>query len=86
MKGHTEIKKLRIEVCAEGVLKTEALARTDAIKEALVGRGLDACRIESVGMGGGWSRVDFLIADTAAAPKAPGPGAAPAKTDAPATP
>jgi len=41
-------------------------------------------------MGGGGSRVDFLIADTAAAPKAPGagagPGAAPTKTDPPATP
>jgi hypothetical protein len=86
MKGHTEIKKLRIEVYAEGVSKNETQARADAIKETLVGRGVDAGRIEAVGMGGGGSRVDFLIADTAAAPKAPGAGAAPNKTDAPATP
>ncbi len=86
MKGHTEIKKLRIEVYAEGVSKNETQARADAIKETLVGRGVDAGRIDAVGMGGGGSRVDFLIADTAAAPKAPGAGAAPTKTDAPATP
>jgi hypothetical protein len=75
MKGHTDIKKLRIEVRAEGVSKNETQARADAIKEALVGKGVDAGRIEAVGMGGGGSRVDFLVIETAAAPKAPAAGA-----------
>jgi OOP family OmpA-OmpF porin len=90
MKGHTEIKKLRIEVRADGVSKNETQARADAIKEALVAKGVDAARLEAVGMGGGGSRVDFLIAEMAAAPKAPGQAGAPAgdapKTEAPAKP
>jgi hypothetical protein len=71
MKGHTEIKKLRIEVRAEGVPKNETQARADAIKDALVAKGVEAGRIDAAGMGGGGSRVDFLIAETAAAPRAP---------------
>src|SRR5882724_8859722 len=47
MKGHTEIKKLRVEVYAEGVSKNETQARADAIKEALVARGVDAGRVEA---------------------------------------
>jgi hypothetical protein len=73
MKGHTEIKKLRIEVRAEGVSKNETQARADAIKEALVAKGVEAGRIEAVGMGAGGSRVDFLIVETAAAPKPAAP-------------
>jgi ribosomal protein S11 len=73
MKGHTEIKKLRIEVRAEGVSKNETQARADAIKEALVAKGVEVDRIEAVGMGAGGSRVDFLIVQTAAAPKPAGP-------------
>ncbi len=71
MKGHADIKKLRIEVRAEGVSKNETQARADAIKETLVAKGVEASRIEAVGMGGGGSRVDFLVVETAAAPKAP---------------
>jgi hypothetical protein len=71
MKGHTEIKKLRIEVRAEGVSKNETQARADAIKDALVAKGVAATRIDAVGMGEGGSRVDFLVVETAAAPKAP---------------
>jgi OOP family OmpA-OmpF porin len=82
MKGHTDIKKLRIEVRADGVSKNETQARADAIKELLVAKGVDAARIEAVGMGGG-SRVDFLITQLAAPPKAPG---ADSKPEAPATP
>jgi hypothetical protein len=85
MKGHTEIKKLRIEVRAEGVSKNETQARADAIKELLVAKGVEAGRIEAAGMGGGGARVDFLVTETAAAPKAPGTGAgAPAAPAAPA--
>jgi hypothetical protein len=66
----------------------ETQARADAIKEALVARGVEAARIEAVGVGGGASRVDFLVVETAAAPKAPaagqsGGGAAEQKPDAP---
>jgi hypothetical protein len=78
IKGHTEIKKVRIEVRAEGVSKNETQARADAIKEALVAKGVDPGRIEAVGMGEGGSRVDFLVAETAATPKAPAPAPAPA--------
>ncbi len=85
MKGHTEIKKLRIEVHADGVSKNETQARADAIRDALVAKGVDAARIESVGAGGGGSRIDFLITATAA-PK-PAQSAQPAAApDAPATP
>jgi hypothetical protein len=83
LRGHTDIKKLRIEVRAEGVSKNETQARADAIKDALVAKGVDAGRIEAVGMGGGGSRVDFLIVETAAAPKPAAGGEAP-KTEAPA--
>src|SRR5450432_4651300 len=86
MKGHTEIKKLRIEVRADGVSKNETQARADAIKETLVAKGVDAARLEAVGMGGGGSRVDFLITEMAAAPKAPGQVGDAPKIEAPATP
>ena len=84
MKGHVEIKKLRIEVRAEGVSKNETQARADAVRDVLVAKGVDAARIEAVGVSGGASRIDFLITATAV-PKAPTqPAAAPA--EAPATP
>jgi hypothetical protein len=86
MKGHPELKKLRIEVRAEGVSKNETQARADAIKEVLVSKGVAASRIEAVGMGSGGARVDFLITETAAAPKAPGGGGEAPKTEAPANP
>jgi OmpA-OmpF porin, OOP family len=94
LKGHPEIKKLRIEVRADGVVKEETQLRANAIRDTLVAKGVDTARLEPVGMGGGGSRVDFLIDATAAAPKAvqpvqPGqPAAAPgdAKTATPTAP
>jgi outer membrane protein OmpA-like peptidoglycan-associated protein len=68
LKGHADIKKLRVEVHAEGVSKNETQARADAIKDALVAKGVDAARIEAVGAGGG-ARVDFIITEMAAPPK-----------------
>jgi OOP family OmpA-OmpF porin len=85
MKGHTEITKLRIEVHAEGVSKVDTQARADAIKDALVAKGVAAARLEAVGAMGGGSHVDFIIVTTAA-PKAPGQpadAAKPAGTGAP---
>jgi hypothetical protein len=68
LKGHADIKKVRVEVRAEGVSKNETQARADAIKDALVAKGVDAARIEAVGAGGG-ARVDFIITEMAAPPK-----------------
>jgi OOP family OmpA-OmpF porin len=82
VKGHADIKKLRIEVRADGISKNDTQARADAIKDALVAKGVDAARIEAVGMGGGGSRVDFLIVEMAAAPKPAGSEAP--KSEAPA--
>jgi hypothetical protein len=53
VRGHADIKKLRVEVRSEGVPKEETQARADAVKAALVAKGVDAGRIEAVGMGGG---------------------------------
>jgi outer membrane protein OmpA-like peptidoglycan-associated protein len=77
LKGHADIKKIRVEVHAEGVSKNETQARADAIKEALVAKGVDAARIEALGAGGGGARVDFIITEMAAPPK-PAGGEAPA--------
>ncbi|HVZ75581.1 MAG TPA: hypothetical protein VHJ20_24580 [Polyangia bacterium] len=81
MKGHTEIKKLRIEVHADGVSKSEMQARAEAIKAALVSKGVEAGRIDAAGVDGGGSRVDFLIVPMPVAPKA-----TPADTETPPAP
>jgi OOP family OmpA-OmpF porin len=71
VKGHADIKKLRIEVRADGVPKEETQARAEVIKAALVGKGVDAGRIEAVGMGGGGARIDFLVIAAPPPPKPP---------------
>ena len=79
MKGHPEITKLRIEVKADGVPKSETQRRAEALVEFLVSKGVEAGRLEAVGAGAGGSRIDFIVAATAAettSPKAPGPGGA----------
>jgi OOP family OmpA-OmpF porin len=86
MKGHPDIKKVRIEVRAEGVTKQETQARADALKAAIVARGVDAGRLEADGMGGGGARVDFLVIVAPPPPKAAAPADAetPPPPDAPA--
>jgi hypothetical protein len=79
LKGHADIKKLRIEVRAEGVSKNETQARADVIKDALVAKGVDAARLEAVGAGGGGARVDFIIVEMAAPPKPAAGEATPAQ-------
>jgi len=59
LKGHPEILKLKIELYAPGVPKTETQKRADALRDFLVGKGVDAGRIEAVGMGAGAIRIDF---------------------------
>jgi len=81
MKGHTEIKKLHIEVHAEGISKEETQRRADLIRDVLVSKGVDTGRLVPMGMGnGGGARVDFVIEAVAA------PAAAPAKAAPPAAP
>jgi hypothetical protein len=91
MNGHPEIAKIRIEVHAEGVPATETQRRADAVRDFLVGKGVDAARLTPVGAGPGPSRVDFIIDKTAAKPAAPAPaaptdGATPPAAPAPTTP
>jgi hypothetical protein len=75
LRGHAEIKKLRIEVRSEGVPKEETQRRADAVRDFLVSKGVEAARLTAAGMGGGAARVDFLIESAAAAPKAAPPAA-----------
>ncbi len=92
LKGHPEIGKLRIEVKAEGVPKSETQKRADAVRDFLVSKGVAADRLEAVGMGAGGSRTDFIISATvvpAANGAAPAPapeGAAPPAAAPPAPP
>ncbi|HVY40790.1 MAG TPA: thrombospondin type 3 repeat-containing protein, partial [Polyangia bacterium] len=84
MKGHPEIAKLRIEVTADGVPKTETQRRADALRDYLVAKGVDGGRIEAVGAGAGGSRIDFIVAATG--PETPGAAPAGAGQAAPAAP
>ena len=88
MKGHPEIAKVRIDVHAEGVPQSETQKRADAVRDFLVGKGVDTKRLVPVGAGAGPSRVDFMIDAAAAKPAAPAGGATPPATPgaAPATP
>jgi len=70
LKGHPDIKKLRIEVRAEGVSKDETQRRADLVRDALVAKGIDAKRLEPVGMGTGAPKVEFLIEEQKSAPAA----------------
>jgi outer membrane protein OmpA-like peptidoglycan-associated protein len=76
LRGHPDILKVRVEVHAEGVSKEETQRRADAIRDALAKKGVEASRIDPVGLGAGSPHVDFLIESTKPAPKA-APAAAP---------
>jgi OmpA-OmpF porin, OOP family len=78
MKGHPEIAKVRIDVHAEGVPQTETQKRADAVRDFLVGKGVDTTRLTAVGAGAGPSKVDFIIDAAAAKPAAAAPAEAPA--------
>ena len=80
MKGHPELVKLRIQLYAPGVPKAETQKRADAIRDFLIGKGVEADRIEAVGQGAGATRIDFNV--TVGEPPKVGPALSPA----PATP
>jgi OOP family OmpA-OmpF porin len=71
MKGHPDIKKLRIEVKADGVSKEETQRRAELIRDVLVSRGVETARLAPLGLGGGGARVDFVIEAMAPAPAKP---------------
>jgi hypothetical protein len=72
MKGHPEIRKLTIEVHADGVSKAETQHRAEIIRDTLVKKGVDAARLVPVGGGAGGTSVSFLITQK----KAPKSGSA----------
>jgi OOP family OmpA-OmpF porin len=83
MKGHPEIAKLRIDVSVQGVPKLEAQKRAEAVRDFLVSKGVDAARLNPVGLGAASSRVEFTIETLT--PAKPGP-AAPLPPPPPSTP
>jgi OOP family OmpA-OmpF porin len=89
MKGHPEIKKLRIEVHSVGVSKDEMQRRAELVRDALVAKGVDTARLTPAAVEtGGGARIDFLFAPVAAPAKsaagAGGAKGAPAPAPAPA--
>jgi outer membrane protein OmpA-like peptidoglycan-associated protein len=76
LKGHPEIQKLRIEVQTDGISRDETQRRAELIRDAIVRRGVDAGRLVPVGVGGGGSRLTFIIAERKV-PKPAAPAAAP---------
>lgn len=60
LKGHTEIRKLRVSVQAVGVPEAEAQRRAEAIVQLLVGAGVEADRLTAAGAAGP-NQVDFGI-------------------------
>jgi len=81
LKGHPEIKKLRIEVQSDKKGADEAKHRAELIRDALVAVGVDTKRLVPVGKDGG-NRTDFIIAEKAAprqlTPSTPPPAEPPA--------
>jgi hypothetical protein len=80
LKGHPELKKVRIEVHSVGISKEEMQHRANLVKDTLVKKGIDAARLTALAIdNGGGARVDFIIeAAAAAAGKGAKPAAAPA--------
>ena len=81
LKGHPEIKKLRIEVSSDKKGADEAKHRAELIRDALVAEGVDTKRLVPIGKEGG-NKIDFIIAEKAAprqlTPSNPPPSGPPA--------
>ena len=72
LRGHDEFAKVRVEVTAP----TDAAARAEALKAALVAQGVDAKRLYAVGITAAFNKVDFTVeakTEAKAAPAAPAP-------------
>jgi len=87
LKGHPELKKVRIEVHSVGISKEEMQHRADLVKDTLVKKGIDAARLTALPVdNGGGARIDFIIESAAAKPAGKGakatsaPAAAPAES------
>jgi hypothetical protein len=86
LKGHPELKKVRIEVHSVGISKEEMQHRANIVRDALVKKGIDAARLTPLAVDTGTgARVDFVIEPPVPAAVKAGPKAAPAATE-PATP
>ena len=78
LKGHPELKKVRIEVHSVGISKEEMQRRANIVRDALVKRGVDASRLTPLVVdNGGGARVDFVIEPPAPTGAKPGAKAAP---------
>ena len=73
LKGHPEIRKLRVEVHADGPSQDEARRRAELIRGALVRAGIEADRLSAVAAGPGGGAITFTIIEK----RVPKPGAAP---------
>jgi OOP family OmpA-OmpF porin len=84
MKGHPEIRKLTIEVHADGVSKAETQHRAEIVRDALVHKGVDGARLIPVGGGAGGTSVSFTVTQKKT-PKPAGttPGTGPKPTGTP---
>lgn len=63
LKGHPEIRKLRVEVHADGITKDEAQRRAELIRNAIARRGVDPNRLVPVSVGAGGGQVTFTITE-----------------------
>jgi hypothetical protein len=80
LKGHPELKKVRIEVHSVGISKEEMQHRADIVRDALVKKGIDPARLTPLAVDtGAGARVDFVIE-----PPAPAATAKPSAKPAPA--
>ena len=75
LKGHPEIRRLRIELHAEAVGRDETQRRAEVVRDFLVSKGVETGRLIPVGAGAGPSQVDFIV-DKRRARRRPGSAAA----------
>ncbi len=77
LKGHPEIRRLRIEVHAEAMGRDETQRRAEVVRDFLVSKGVEAGRLVAVGAGAGPSQVDFIIDSVAPATSGSAPSGTP---------
>ena len=86
MKGHPELRKVRIEVHADGISAQEAQRRAELIRDVIVRKGVESDRLVPVAAGPGGGRITFTIMDKRLPkPSIPQPAGAPAAGSKPAS-